>query len=129
MSSAKAAERYIERGYTVVPVPAGSKNPGRTGWERLRITREEIPCYFDNGQNIGIHVGEPSGWRVDVDLDVPEVRRIAGRFLEPTLTSGRASSPDSHWWYVCPGAEYRTFKDLGPETILELRSTGHHTLV
>jgi hypothetical protein len=129
VSSAKAAQRYIERGYTVVPVPPRSKNPGRTGWERLRIAREDVRRYFTNGQNIGIHVGEPSGWRVDVDLDVAEVRRVAGRFLEPTLTSGRASSPDSHWWYVCPGAEYRAFKDIGGETILELRSTGHHTLV
>jgi hypothetical protein len=129
MSSAKAAARYIERGYTVVPVPAGSKNPGRDGWERLRITVEDVPRYFTNGQNIGIHVGEPSGWRVDVDLDVPEILKVAGRFLPPTLTSGRASSPDSHWWYVCPGVEHRTFKDMGGETILELRSTGHHTLV
>jgi len=129
MSSAKAAARYIERGYTVVPIPPRSKNPHRPGWERLRITRDDVPRYFTNGQNIGIHVGAPSGWRVDVDLDVSEVRTVAGRFLEPTLTSGRASSPDSHWWYVCRGAEHRTFKDIGGEMILELRSTGHHTLV
>jgi putative DNA primase/helicase len=129
MSSAKAAARYIERGYTVVPVPAGEKNPDRRRWQDLRISLEDVPRYFTNGQNIGVHVGEPSGWRVDVDLDVPEVRKVAGRFLDPTLTSGRASAPDSHWWYVCRGAEYRTFKDTNGETILELRSTGHHTLV
>jgi hypothetical protein len=129
MSSAKAAARYIERGYTVVPIPPRSKNPQRAGWERLRISRDDVPRYFTNGQNIGIHLGEPSGWRVDVDLDVSEVRKVAGRFLLATLTSGRTSSPDSHWWYVCHGAEHRTFKDLGGEMILELRSTGHHTLV
>src|ERR687893_435109 len=128
-TTADAAARYVERGLAVVPVPPRSKNPQRPGWERLRIDLEDVPRYFDSGQNIGIHVGEPSGWRVDVDLDTPEVRRVAGRFLEPTLTSGRASSPDSHWWYVCPGAEHRTFKDLTGEMILELRSTGHHTLV
>jgi hypothetical protein len=129
MGSAEAAARYIERGLTVVPVPPGSKNPQRPGWERLRIAAEDAPRYFDNGQNIGIHVGEPSGWRVDVDLDGPETRKVAGRFLEPTLTSGRASAPDSHWWYVSPGAEHRPFTDLDGKMILELRSTGHHTLV
>jgi hypothetical protein len=129
MSSAKAAARYIERGYTVVPVPPRSKNPQRPGWERLRISVEDVPRYFDNGQNIGIHVGRPSGWRVDVDLDAPETRKVAGRFLEPTLTSGRASAPDSHWWYVSPGAEHRPFTDLDGKMLLELRSTGHHTLV
>jgi putative DNA primase/helicase len=129
VSCAKAAARYIGRGLAVVPVPAREKNPNRQGWQDLRIKIDEVPHYFNNGQNIGIHTGEPSGWRVDVDLDVPQARKIAGRFLPPTLTSGRASAPHSHWWYVCPGAEYRIFADLNGETILELRSTGHHTLV
>ena len=128
-TTADAAARYIRSGLAVVPVPPRSKNPNRPGWERLRITLEEIPRYFDSGQNIGIHLGEPSGWRVDVDLDAPEARRVAGRFLTPTLTSGRASAPDSHWWYVCPGAEHHTFTDLDGKMLLELRSTGHHTLV
>jgi putative DNA primase/helicase len=129
VSSAKAAAGYIERGYTVVPVPAGSKNPGRNGWEDLRITLKDVPRYFNNGQNIGIHNGEPSGWLVPVDQDVPEVRKIAGRFLAPTLTSGRDSAPDSHWWFVAPGCPHKTFKDLDGSMLLELRSTGHHTLV
>ena len=129
MGSADAAARYIQRGLTVVPVPPGSKNPQRPGWERLRISLEEVPRYFDDSQNIGIHVGKPSGWRVDVDLDALETRKVAGRFLEPTLTSGRASAPDSHWWYVSPGAEHRPFTDLDGKMLLELRSTGHHTLV
>jgi hypothetical protein len=128
-TAADAAARYIQRGLTVVPVPPGSKNPQRPGWERLRISLEDVPRYFDDSQNIGIHVGAPSGWRVDVDLDAPETRKVAGRFLEPTLTSGRASAPDSHWWYVSPGAEHRPFTDLSGKMLLELRSTGHHTLV
>jgi len=69
----------------VIPVPADEKNPGRFGWEALRITEEEIPNYWTNGQNIGVLVGEPSGWRVDVDLDADEAVKIAGRFLPPTL--------------------------------------------
>lgn len=129
MSSAKAAARYIECGYTVVPVPARSKNPGRSGWEDLRITLEDVPRYFNNGQNVGIHNGKPSGWLVPVDQDVPEARKVAGRFLIPTLTSGRESTPDSHWWFVAAGCPHKTFKDLDGSMILELRSTGHHTLV
>jgi putative DNA primase/helicase len=129
VSSAKAAAQYIKRGLTVVPVPPRGKNPGRPGWEKLRISEEEVPLYFNNGQNIGIHTGEPSGWRVDADLDAPDVRRIAGRFLPPTLTSGRRSAPHSHWWYVAPGTGYLAFTDLSGEMLLELRSTGHHTLV
>jgi P4 family phage/plasmid primase-like protien len=129
MSSAKAAEQYIAAGFAVVPVPAGEKNPGRRGWEQLRITKDQVPQYFTNGQNLGLHCGEPSGWRVPADLDCKEVRAVAGRFLPPTLTSGRESTPESHWWYRAPGAEHRTFTDLDNEMLLELRSTNHHTLV
>jgi hypothetical protein len=129
MSSARAARHYIGKGFTVVPVPAGEKNPGRDGWENLRITEADVPRYFNNGQNIGLHNGEPSGWLVCTDHDKPEAAMLAGRFLDPTLTSGRPSSPDSHWWFFAEGAPHTTFKDLDGSMILELRSTGHHTLV
>ena len=129
MSSAEAAARYIQRGFTVVPVPAREKNPGRRGWQELRIASEEIPQHFSNGQNIGLHCGEPSGWLICIDLDVPEALKLGGRFLAPTLTSGRESTPDSHWWFYAEGAGHKTFTDLDGAMILEHRSTGHHTLV
>ena len=100
-----AAAALIRRGVAVIPVPAGEKNPGRPGWEALRITEEEIPDYWTNGQNVGLLCGAPSGGRVDVDLDPDEAVKIAGRFLPPTLTSGRGSRPHSHWWYLSSGAE------------------------
>jgi hypothetical protein len=129
----QAAARYISRGVAVIPVPAGEKNPRRTGWETLRITEEEIPNYWTNGQNIGLLCGEPSDGRVDVDLDSEEAVSIAGRFLPPTLTSGRKGRPHSHWWYVSPGAKSCDWKDtLDADSIkklVELRSTGRQTLV
>ena len=85
----RAATRYIERGGAVIPVPHGSKKPSMDEWENMRITSEDVPRYWTNGQNIGLLTGEPSGWLVDVDLDVEESVRIADRFLPRTLTSGR----------------------------------------
>jgi hypothetical protein len=125
----RAAVALIRRGAAVIPAPAGEKNPGRPGWEALRITEEEIPDYWYNGQNIGVLCGEPSGWRVDVDLDPDEAVGLAGRFLAPTLTSGRESRPHSHWWYVCAGAESCDWKDTDGSKLVELRSTGRQTLV
>ena len=133
MSSAKAASRYIERGWYVVPIPHGKKGPQIAGWQRLRLTASDVPRYFTNGQNVGIINGEASGWLVTADLDCPEAVKIAGRFLEPTLTSGRESVPDGHWWYVSPGLEHREFegipKTASEGTLLELRSTDHQTVV
>jgi putative DNA primase/helicase len=132
-NSAKAAARYIKRGWAPVPIPARQKGPRISDWQHLRIGLEDIPRYFNNGQNVGIINGKASGGLVTVDLDRPEAVDLAGRFLDPTLTSGRASAPDSHWWYVSPGLEHRAFegipKSASEGTILELRSTDHQTVV
>ena len=125
----RAAAVLIRRGVAVIPVPAGEKNPGRPGWEALRITEEEIPAYWTNGQNVGLLCGKPSGGRVDVDLDADEAVRIAFRFLPASLTSGRESRPHSHCWYVAPGAESADWKDVDGKKLVELRSTGRQTLV
>jgi putative DNA primase/helicase len=133
VSSTKAATRYIERGWCPVPIPRGEKGPQLAGWQNLRLTAQDVPRYFTNGQNVGIINGDASGGLVTVDLDCPEAVATAGRFLEPTLTSGRESVPDSHWWYVSPGLEHRKFegilKTASEGTILELRSTDHQTVV
>jgi putative DNA primase/helicase len=133
MSSAQAAARYIERGWAPVPLPARQKGPQISGWQHLRLSVSDVPRYFNNGQNVGIINGEASGGLVTVDLDRPEAVALAGRFLEPTLTSGRESVPDSHWWYVALGLQHRAFegipKTASEGTILELRSTDHQTVV
>jgi len=125
----QAAAGYVARGYAPIPVPAGSKNPNRPGWQDERLTTEDVARSWTNGQNVGVLTGEPSGWRVDVDLDSDEAVWIAGRFLPPTLTSGREGRPHSHWWYVCQGAESRDWKDPTGDKLVELRSTGRQTLV
>src|SRR5215212_6762332 len=125
----RAAERYLRAGLAVISIPAGKKNPNRGGWQTERWTVEDIPQCWSNGQNIGVLTGEPSGWLVDVDLDCAEAVKIAGRFLDPTLTSGRESTPDNHWWYRAEGIGSTSFEDLGGETVLEIRSSGRQTVV
>jgi hypothetical protein len=126
----RAAERYVARGFAVVPVPSRKKGPVLEGWEGLRLGADELHEHFNgNPQNIGLVLGAPSGGLVDVDLDAEETIRIAGRFMPPTVTSGRQSSPHSHWWYVAPGAESVRYKDLDGRVFVELRSTGCQAIV
>jgi hypothetical protein len=125
----RAAAKYIERGVAVIPVPDEEKKPSLPGWQELRLTVEDVPRYWTNGQNIGALNGEPAGWRVCVDQDVSEAATLSGRFLPPTLTSGRESRSHSHWWYVSPGAQTEKFKDVDGTMLLELRSTGCQTIV
>jgi len=130
----EAAGWYLARGYAPIPVPAGEKKPRLKGWTALRLTEPDLPAHFNGtptSGNIGILLGEPSGWLVDVDLDAPEARELAEQHLPPTgLKTGRAGSPASHWWYVAPGARTKQHRDpVSGESIVELRSTGAQTLV
>jgi putative DNA primase/helicase len=126
----EAVQKYIGAGFAPIPVPARSKNPNRQGWQQERVTLEDIPRLWNNGQNVGILNGAPSGWTVDVDLDCALAVKLAGCFLEPTLTSGRETNPESHWWYYCENIETQSFCDIdGRKKLIELRSTGSQTLV
>ena len=124
---------YLEKGCSVVPLRSKSKRPIHEDWPNLEINADNVGQYFGNGENIGLMTGAPSGNKVDVDLDVREAVRIAGRFLEPTLTSGREKATHSHWWYVSVGAETVDFSDycegLKGEMLLELRAGGRQTAV
>jgi hypothetical protein len=136
---------YLARGLSVLPIEYRGKRPfhnGRllTGWQRLRLTADELPAYF-NGQpqNIGVLLGEASGELVDVDLDCPIAVKLAPAFLPPTgAIFGRDTKRRSHWLYHVRLAT-KKFRDPllerpanGAERdkamLVELRSTGAQTV-
>ncbi|MFN7021951.1 MAG: DUF3987 domain-containing protein [Phycisphaerales bacterium] len=126
-----AARWYRSRGYALIPVPASTKVPVLAGWQELRLTDDDLPRHFNGSGNLGLLLGEPSGWLVDVDLDCDEAVALAPEFLPPTgAKSGRPGKPASHWWYVCEGAKTRKHQDpVSKKMIVELRSTGAQTVV
>ncbi|MCX6851379.1 MAG: bifunctional DNA primase/polymerase, partial [Verrucomicrobia bacterium] len=126
-----AARWYRSRGYALIPVPASTKVPVLAGWQELRLTDEDLPRHFNGNGNLGLLLGEPSGWLVDVDLDCEEAVALAPEFLPPTgAKSGRPGKLASHWWYVCEGAKTRKHQDpVSKKMIVELRSTGAQTVV
>ncbi|MBS0190539.1 MAG: bifunctional DNA primase/polymerase [Planctomycetes bacterium] len=126
-----AARWYLSLGYQPIPLPAGEKAPKLRGWTKLRLAEPDLPAYFNGIGNIGLLLGEPSGWLVDVDLDCPEAIELAPQFLPPTgAKTGRASARASHWWYVCEGAITKKHCFPGSkDTVAEIRSTGAQTAV
>jgi putative DNA primase/helicase len=130
-STADAARFYLSHGVGVVPNARGRKSPTVMGWPDLRLGVEDVPRHFDNGQNVGLLLGEASGGLVDVDVDCAEARTIADQFLVDTLASGRKGTPRSHRFFVSPGAKTRSWRMPGKDgtMIIELRSTGAQTLV
>ena len=131
MSALDDALHYLQRGWAVIPVPSRSKNPGFKGWEQLRVTQETVGKYF-NGQpqNIGVLLGEPSGWLIDIDLDHMRAVELAPQFLPATAAIfGRSGKPRSHWIYrVSAPAATKKFRSKSAGMLVEFRSTGMQTI-
>jgi hypothetical protein len=127
----EAAREYVRRGWCVVPIPFKQKRALRKGWRVLRLTEDQLPEYFDQPANIGLILGEPSGWLVDVDLDCAEAIELANQYLPPTpAITGRPGKLRSHRWYYAEGAVTKKHTDpVSRKMIVELRSTGGQTVV
>ncbi|XZE55787.1 bifunctional DNA primase/polymerase [Planctomycetaceae bacterium SH139] len=118
---------HLQRGWHCVPLRPRSKSPSRRDWTNLRLAPEVFP----ENSNIGIILGEPSGWLVDVDLDCPEAIELADSYLPltPAIT-GRPSAPRSHRWYIAVDATTEKHQDPNDGSmIVELRSTGTQTVI
>jgi putative DNA primase/helicase len=125
----QAAAELILAGVGVVANKRESKQPVMKGWQKRGLRLDEVPHVFQDGGNLGLLNGEPSGWLVTVDIDVPEGLKIAEKFLTATLAGGRAGTRRAHRFHVSPGAKTRKWTDEDGAVLLELRSTGCQTLI
>lgn len=126
MPTRDQVRQLIAAGWSVVPLVAGRKNPSDPGWQKKTYTTEDVPA----DANLGVKCGEPSGWRVDVDLDAAEAVRAGQALLYETgCIHGRAGKRASHWWYQCTGIPTSSYKDLDGTMLVEIRSTGGQTAV
>jgi hypothetical protein len=124
---------YFGVGVRTVPVPHRSKNPGREGWQNLRIDPQQIDEHFPAGtpKNIGALLGEVSGNLADVDLDCVEAIKAGCALLPPTgWVFGRKSAPASHYEYrVVGNLKLATYDDTNGKRLVELRyGTGLQTI-
>jgi hypothetical protein len=72
MTPRQAAEFYVRKGMFPVPIPTREKKPVIDDWPALRLTKSDLPRYFNGKtQNIGLILGDERG-TTDVDLDCPE---------------------------------------------------------
>lgn len=135
------ARRILDDGFCPVPVAPGSKKPVAKGWQSF--TKDVVEKSFDklfpegSHQNVGVLLGAASGGLIDIDLDWPEARQLAPKFLPATTTFGRASSRASHYLYRCnPVLASRQFTPPGSASvegakkphIVELRADKRQTV-
>ena len=130
----KAALQYIEKGWSVVPIPHGEKGPNLKGWPKLRITAgDAADHYFGTESNVGLLLGEASGGIVCIDLDHDFAVELAERFLPPTgLIAGRTQRPGTHRFYIVSGelkSKSHKLPDTGGKTTVEILSDGRQVVV
>lgn len=126
-----AALAYAERGWSPIPVPYQSKAPVLPRWQRLRLTAATLPEYFSSTPlNLGVLLGSPSNWLIDVDLDHDRCVELADQFLPAThATFGRPGNPRSHWLYqVTSPLATKKFLSRSAGMLVEVRSTGLQTI-
>ncbi|HLX84846.1 MAG TPA: bifunctional DNA primase/polymerase [Terriglobales bacterium] len=121
----RAAYDYLAAGWSPIPVLPRSKNPGRDGWQTLRVVAADVPDLFSPDSNIGLLLGARGEGLVDADLDCREAVALAPYFLPVTgFKSGRPTNPQSHYWFRgSPLPEHKKFEFDG-ECLVELRSVG-----
>ena len=64
--------RLIDLGYFPVPIPAGCKGPTISGWDKLRMTKDQVPQYF-NEPNMLVGVLHVNNCFFDIDVYCPEL--------------------------------------------------------
>jgi hypothetical protein len=71
----EAVARYETVNFQLVRLKAGGKTPiSQKGWQNSAPkAREFLP-----NENVGVQLGSKSGHLVDIDLDIPEARALAG---------------------------------------------------
>lgn len=142
------AVEAFRRGFTPVPIRAGSKAPYGSGWQNMKFASEEqvrasFKQYAAKGApGLGIALGAPSNGLVDVDIDHPAAWRLRHHFLPSTpMESGRPGNAHSHRWYIDknfdPNASesfyglqaLRRYHLPSKEVTIEYRSTGGQSVV
>lgn len=134
----RAVEAF-RRGWSPVPLKPGTKAPKSPGWTKgVGDTEEDVRAAFEEDDNLGLILGGP-GRLVDIDLDDPLIARIARElFPETPFRYGRDSSRTRHLFYrirdedELPRTRGWSDKLTGKAekgAVLELRSTGHQTMI
>ena len=137
-----AVAGYMERGWSVVPLPFGKKESREKEWHKIRIATDgDLRKHFPGTEprNIAVILGEPSGGLTDVDLDCHEAIPLADQLLPETdAIFGRPGKDRSHRLYrtslwksaariTTPYAEVGEKRDGKPgpgKVLLELRTGG-----
>lgn len=131
LSPKEQAKLYVKKGYSPLIVKYKDKKPIVNNWQRVKVDENNFEKIFSksNLYNVGLLLGEPSGYLIDIDLDNPIAVAFAKKYLPKTkMIFGRKSNPNSHYLYICQITKTFKFGSKKHGMILEIRSNGSQTV-
>lgn len=124
---------YADAGMKLVRVSRAEKRATDKEWQNTRVAFEDVSAWVSRGGNVGVQVGEVSGWICAVDLDCREAERLAPRFLPETLLSRKGGQSPSAYVYRSPDLGFQTYKGISSDTLIDLKASsdgrGHYFVV
>lgn len=131
----KSIREYLDLGWSVLPLRSRKKEPARKAWNDEQLELSGILAEIKRGHdNLGVLLGRPGSWLVDVDLDSRFARAAnerAPELLDRSASFGH-SGEITHVLVTIPDTAIKRelFKDPSDNSILlEVRGTGHQTMV
>lgn len=67
-SVVELAARLSSLGYWPVPIPSGCKGPSIPGWQNLKLTADEVPEYFREGDGMLVGILHNNVLALDIDV-------------------------------------------------------------
>src|SRR5215204_7452295 len=125
---------YDNEGIKLVRLSPRTKKPVDEEWQRRTLPVEDLEEWVRSGGDIGWQCGEESGDLSTADLDCPEARKLAPKFLPETLRGAKGQELPSQYFYRSPGLGYKKFSELGgPGELIALKASnngkGHQVAV
>lgn len=109
----KFLRHYDEAGIKLVKLRPETKRPFEEEWQRKHTPLQEVEDWVRRGGAVGMQMGEASGWLACVDLDWPEARALAPRFLPETLIGAKGEELPSQYFVYAPELAYKKFTEVG----------------
>src|SRR5215218_1515210 len=125
---------YDNEGIKLVRLSHRTKKPIDEEWQLRQRPLQDLQEWVSRGGDVGWQCGEVSGWIAAADLDWPEARKLAPRFLPGTLLGAKGGEEPSQYFYRSVGLGYKKFSELGePGEIIALKASnsgaGHQVVV
>jgi bifunctional DNA primase/polymerase-like protein len=99
------------------------KKPVDKEWQKRDFSLADHKRWVACGGNIGLQMGECSGWWCVVDQDCPEGEQLAPSFLGKTLALRKGTERPSIYVYRSPGLGYKQYRDINDEVIMDLKAS------